>query len=80
MSKLQVENSTTSRRAVLYQKIATVIDQMPDRFQATELYERAGIKRHNHPGHRMMIASILQQDFKLLQITQPGGKRHWKKP
>ena len=79
-SDRQVEASTTVRRAALYAKIAAVIDTMPDRFQATELYKAAGIENHNQPGYRMMIASVLAQDFKCESILKPGGARYWRKP
>ena len=79
-SDRQIESSTSARRAILFRKISAVIDQMPEKFQATELYEAAGIENHKQPQHRMLISSILQQDFRLLQITKPGGKRFWMKP
>lgn len=76
----QVEASTSARRASIYAKIAAVIDSMPDRFKAVDLYKAAGIQNHNHPGHRMMIAAVMSQDFKCESIIQPGGKRYWRKP
>lgn len=79
MSDLQVENSTTARRADLYRRIAAVWDEMPDTFQATELYDKINLTRHNHPGQRMVIASILTNDMKARQVIKPGGKRFWRK-
>lgn len=80
MTTKQIEASTTARRADIYRKIAAVIDQMPQRFKATELYQAAGISDKSSPGHRAMIASVLAQDFKCESITQPGNKRYWRKP
>lgn len=76
----QIEASMAARRASLRSKIAAVIDQMPQRFKATELYHAAGIPDSKSPGHRAMIASVLAQDFKCDAITQPGNKRYWRKP
>lgn len=79
-SDRQVEASTTTRRADIYRRIRKVFDQLPARFKATELYDLAGILNHTNPGHRMMIASVLEYDFKCIQIRTPSGKSSWKKP
>ena len=79
-SDIQVEASTSARRAAIYRKVASVIDQMPDRFKATDLYKAAGIQDNGSPGYRMMIASVLAQDFKCESIQRPGGSRYWRKP
>ena len=76
----RIEASLSARRAAIYTKIAAVIDQMPDRFKAAELYEVAGIANTNNPGLRTMIAAVLGQDFKCESILQAGGSRYWRKP
>lgn len=77
-SERQVEASTAARRAAIYKKIAAVIESMPDRFRALDLYKAAGITRHNHPGQRMMIASVLRHDFGCEQVGDIG-RQHWRK-
>lgn len=78
-SERQVANSTTARRAGIYKQIAAVWDQVPETFRAVDLYEMAGIDKHNHPGHRMMIASVLTESFRARQIKRPNGSSWWRK-
>lgn len=80
-SDIQVEASASARRASLYAKIAAVIDTLPERFQATDLYRAAGIEKSAaSPSYRMMVAAVLGQDFKCESIQRPGGSRYWRKP
>jgi len=77
----QVEASTTKNRGLVYQQIAAVFDQLPERFKATELYELAKMPSTHSMQRRMLIASVLVHDFKCMQMNSPGGRgRHWKKP
>ena len=76
----QVEASTTKNRGQVYQQIAAVFEQLPERFKATELYELAKLPSTHSMQRRMLIASVLAHDFKCVQIMSPGGRgRHWKK-
>ncbi len=78
-SDKQVEASVAARRASLYEKIASVFDSMPHRFKPTDLYKAAGITHHNHPGQRMMIASVLMHDFRCEKVGE-RNKELWRKP
>lgn len=66
-----------ARRARIYAKVAAVIGAMPERFAATELYEAAGLTA-KHPASRMLVASVLTNDFGLINVGT-GGNRRWKK-
>ena len=77
----QVEATLVSNRGNVYRQIAAVFDGTPDRFTATELYKAAGLVSAHAPQRRMLIASVLADDFKCSSITSDGGRgRHWKKP
>lgn len=78
MSALQVESSMSARRALIYAKVAAVIDGLPSRFTANELYAAAGIVAR-HPASRMVVASVLRESFRLVDCSK-GGKRWWRKP
>lgn len=45
----------------------------------TKQVEAAGIVGTKSSGKRMLIASVLTQDFRRESIIQPGGKSHWRK-
>lgn len=80
-SDKQVEASASSRRAIVYRQISAVFDQMPDRFEATQLYMAAGIKKHRNPVMRALVASVLNQDFKCERsFSEHGSSRYWRKP
>lgn len=74
----QAEASVAARRAVLFKKVAAVIDQMPDHFQARDLCKLAGIKpvQTNY----WILARILEQDFKCWQSGFTSHNRTWRKP
>ena len=77
----QVESTVTTNRGKVYRQIAAVFDTLPDRFTATELYRAAGLASTNAMQRRMLIASVLADDFKCISIKSDGGRgRHWKKP
>ena len=77
----QVEATLTSNRGKVYRQIAAVFDSLPDRFTATELYKAARLESTRTGQRRMLIASVLADDFKCICIKSDGGRgRHWKKP
>ena len=77
----QVEATLTSNRGKVYRQIAAVFDSLPDRFTATELYKAAKMESTHALPRRMLIASVLADDFKCICIKSAGGRgRHWKKP
>ena len=81
MSNKQIEATLTSNRSKVYRQIAAVFDSLPDRFTATELYRAARLASTNAMQRRMLIASVLADDFKCISIKSDGGRgRHWKKP
>ncbi|MFV0601853.1 MAG: hypothetical protein ACK5NE_08555 [Brachymonas sp.] len=76
----QVESTVTTNRGKVYRQIAQVFDALPERFTATELYKTAGLASTNAMQRRMLIASVLADDFKCISIKSAGGRvRHWKK-
>lgn len=77
----QVEATLATNRGKVYRQIAEVFDTLPDRFTATELYRAARLASTNAMQRRMLIASVLADDFKCISIKSDGGRgRHWKKP
>ena len=81
MSNKQIEATLTSNRGKVYRQIAAVFDGLPDRFTATELCKAAGLVSSRAPQRRILIASVLADDFKCISIKSDGGRgRHWKKP
>ena len=77
----QVEATLATNRGKVYRQIAEVFDALPERFTATELYKTAGLASTNAMQRRMLIASVLADDFKCISIKSAGGRgRHWKKP
>ena len=81
MSNKQIEATLTSNRGKVYRQIAAVFDSLPDRFTATELYKAAKLESSHAVQRRMLIASVLSEDFKCVCVRSAGGRgRHWKKP
>ena len=77
----QVEATLATNRGKVYRQIAEVFDALPERFTATELYRAARLASTNAMQRRMLIASVLADDFKCISIKSDGGRgRHWKKP
>jgi hypothetical protein len=75
-----MEAMRVGQRGALYRQIAAVFDDLPDRFNAAELYARAAIKSHRDPHVRMTVASILNQDFHCDQIVKWSGRTWRKRP
>lgn len=73
----QGSSAVAGRRAQIYKRIAEVWDKVPEYFQATELYELAGL--NPAPVARQMIAAVLKDSFKCQQIGLETGKRKWRK-
>lgn len=72
----QGEAVNVKRRADLYKKIAIVTEQLPNEFLPTQLYKIAGIK--DFMTNRLLVAKILEQDFKFRKIGW-CGKQRWSK-
>jgi hypothetical protein len=75
MTDKQKEATQVSNRNRVYQKIKAVFDLLPERFKAGELEKLCGFKAS--PLHRMLVSSVLQHDFKCLQVGASNGC--WKK-
>jgi hypothetical protein len=77
----QVESSTTVNRARIYNMILSIWDDLPDRFKAQQLYDLAAIPKSHVPQRRILVASVLANDFKCIQVCNSGNNnRYWKKP
>jgi hypothetical protein len=74
----QGEASVSARRASMYRKVLAIFDQVPDKFQARQVCELAGIKKIQT--EYQVLAKILEQDFKCIQAGYTSHDRHWKKP
>lgn len=75
----QVEASTTVNRARIYNMILSVFDDLPERFKAQKLYDLAAIPNTHAIQRRMLVASVLANDFKCIQVGI-SKDRCWKKP
>jgi hypothetical protein len=74
MSGKQKEEASRNLRGNLINKISPVIDGLPSKFTASELYGAAGIVAKS-PYRRMLVASVLRSAFKCEQVNG-----FWRKP
>ena len=81
MSEKQVEAVKAARSVKPYQKIAAVIDTMPERFTLLELCKAAGIEHTGGVGVRLIVAGLLERTFKCTPpMSLPNKPRLWKRP
>lgn len=73
----QIEATVTTNRARVFNLIGAAFTALPARFKAGELERLCGFKRS--PMHRMLVASVLEQDFKCRCVGM-NSQRVWVKP